>query len=68
MNYVGLCRITTSVMSIRRVSQNNEFSRYALEARQRAEEGEEHAWMEAEEDARLLEEARLKSEEMEKAR
>ena len=35
--------------------------RLALEARQRAEE--EHAWLEAEEEARLFEESRLKSEE-----
>ena len=38
----------------------------ALEARQRVEE--EHAWLEAEEEARLVEEARLKAEEEEKAR
>ena len=34
--------------------------RISLEARHRAEE--EHAWIEAEEEARLVEEARLKSE------
>ena len=34
--------------------------RLALEGRQRAEE--EHAWLEAEEEARLIEEARLKAE------
>ena len=34
--------------------------RLALEARQRAEE--EHAWLEAEEESRLVEEARLKAE------
>ena len=28
-NYVELCRITTAIMSICRVSQNNEFSQYA---------------------------------------
>ena len=37
--------------------------RLALEARQRAEEDEEHTWLEAEEEARLIEEKRLKSEE-----
>ena len=37
----------------------------ALEARQRAEE--EHTWIEAEEEARLVEEARLKAEEEEQA-
>ena len=36
----------------------------ALEARRRAEEGG-HTWIEAEEDARLVEEKRLKSEEEE---
>ena len=40
--------------------------RLALEARQREEE--EHAWIEAEEEARLVEEARPKSEEGEQAR
>ena len=40
--------------------------RLALEARQRLEK--EHAWLEAEEEARLVEEARLKSEEEEQAR
>ena len=40
--------------------------RLSLEARQRAEE--EHAWLEAEEEARLVEEARLKAEEEEQAR
>ena len=40
--------------------------RQDLEARQRAEE--EHAWLEAEEEARLVEDARLKSEEEEQAR
>ena len=40
--------------------------RPALEARQRVEE--EHAWLEAEEEARLVEEARLKAEEEEQAR
>ena len=39
--------------------------RLALGARQRAEE--EHAWIEAEEEARLVEEARLKAEEEEQA-
>ena len=39
--------------------------RPALEARQRAEE--EHAWLEAEEEACLIEEARLKAEEEEQA-
>ena len=34
----------------------------ALEARQIAEEEEEHAWLEAEEEDRLVEEARLKAE------
>ena len=38
----------------------------ALEAIQRAEE--EHAWLEAEEEARFVEEARLKSEAEEQAR
>ena len=38
----------------------------ALEARQRVEE--EHAWLEAEVEARLVEEARLKAEEEEQAR
>ena len=38
----------------------------ALEARQRAEE--EHAWLEAEEEALLIEEARLKSEDEDQAR
>ena len=38
----------------------------ALEARQIVEE--EHAWLEAEEEARLVEEARLKAEEEEQAR
>ena len=38
----------------------------ALEARQRVEE--KHAWLEAEEEARLVEEARLKAEEEEQAR
>ena len=38
----------------------------ALESRQRAEE--EHAWLEAEEEASLVEEARLKAEEEEQAR
>ena len=37
-----------------------------FEARQRAEE--EHTWLEAEEEARLFEEARLKAEEEEQAR
>ena len=40
--------------------------RLALEARQRVEE--EHKWLEAEEEARLVEEARLKAEEEEQAR
>ena len=40
--------------------------RLALEARQRVEE--EHAWLEAEEEARLVEEAMLKAEEEEQAR
>ena len=40
--------------------------RLSLEAIQRAEE--EHAWLEAEEEARLIEEARLKAEEEEQAR
>ena len=40
--------------------------RLALEARQRAEE--EHAWIEAEEESRLIEEARLKAEEEAQAR
>ena len=40
--------------------------RLALEERQRVEE--EHAWLEAEEEARLFEEARLKAEEEEQAR
>ena len=39
--------------------------RLALEARQRADE--EHAWLEAEEDARLVEYARLKAEEEDQA-
>ena len=39
--------------------------RPALEARQRVEE--EHAWLESEEEARLVEEARLKAEEEEQA-
>ena len=39
--------------------------RLALEARQRLEE--EHTWLEAEEEARLVEEARLKAEEEEQA-
>ena len=39
--------------------------RLSLEARQRAEE--EHTWIEAEEEARLVEEARLKAEEEEQA-
>ena len=38
----------------------------ALEVRQRVEE--EHAWLEAEEEARIVEEARLKAEEEEQAR
>ena len=38
----------------------------ALESRQRVEE--EHAWLEAEMEARLVEEARLKAEEEEQAR
>ena len=40
--------------------------RLALEARQRVEE--EHAWIEAEVEAHLVEEARLKAEEEEQAR
>ena len=40
--------------------------RQALGARQRVEE--EHAWIEAEVEARLIEEARLKAEEEEQAR
>ena len=40
--------------------------RLALEARHRVEEY--HAWLEAEVEARLLEEARLKAEEEEEAR
>ena len=40
--------------------------RLDLEARQRVEE--EHAWIEAEVEARLIEEARLKAEEEEQAR
>ena len=40
--------------------------RLALELRQRAEE--EHAWIEAEEGARLVQEASLKAEEEEQAR
>ena len=40
--------------------------RLSLEARQRVEE--EHAWLEAEEEARLVEEASLKAEEEEQAR
>ena len=40
--------------------------RLALEARQGVEK--EHAWLEAEEEARLVEEARLKAEEEEQAR
>ena len=40
--------------------------RLSLEAWQRAEE--DHAWLEAEEEARLVEEARLKTEEEEQAR
>ena len=40
--------------------------RLALEAKQRVEE--EHAWLEAEEEARLVEEARLNAEEEEQAR
>ena len=40
--------------------------RLALEARQRAEE--EHAWLEADDEACLVEEARLKAEEEEQAR
>ena len=40
--------------------------RLALETQQRVEE--EHAWLEAEEEARLVEEARLKAEEEEQAR
>ena len=40
--------------------------RLALESRQTVEE--EHAWLEAEEEARLIEESRLKSEEEEQAR
>ena len=40
--------------------------RLALEARQRAEE--EHAWLEAEEEALLIEEARPKTDEEEQAR
>ena len=40
--------------------------RLALEARQRAEE--DHKWLEAEEEACLIEEARLKAEEEEQAR
>ena len=35
----------------------------ALEARQRAEEEKEHIWLDSEEEARLIEETRLKSEE-----
>ena len=42
--------------------------RLAFEARQRAEEEEEHAWLESEEEARLVEEARLKADEEEQAR
>ena len=37
--------------------------RLSLEARQREEGGEEHAWLKAEYEARLVEEARLKAEE-----
>ena len=37
--------------------------RLSLEARHRAEEEEEHAWLEAEEEAHLVEEVRLKYEE-----
>ena len=40
--------------------------RLDLESRQRAEE--EHSWLEAEEESRLVEEARLKAEEEEQAR
>ena len=40
--------------------------RLSLEARQRAED--EHTWLDSEEEARLVEEARLKSEEEEQAR
>ena len=40
--------------------------RLALEARQRAEE--DHSWLEAEEEARLVEKARLKAEEEEQDR
>ena len=40
--------------------------RLALESRQRA--GEEHTWIEAEEEARLVENERLKAEEEEQAR
>ena len=40
--------------------------RLALEVRQRVEE--DHAWLEAEEEARIVEEARLKAEEEEQAR
>ena len=36
--------------------------RLALEARHIAEEEEEHAWLQAEEEDRLVEEARLKAE------
>ena len=39
----------------------------SLEARQRAEEEEEHAWLEAEEEARLVGDARLKYEEEDQA-
>ena len=39
----------------------------ALETRQIVEEEEEHAWLEVEEEARLVEEARLKAEEEEQA-
>ena len=37
--------------------------RLALEARQRAGEDEDHAWLEAEEEGRLVEDARPKAEE-----
>ena len=39
--------------------------RQSLEARRRVEEEEEHTWIEAEEEARLVEEASLKAEEEE---
>ena len=42
--------------------------RLSLEARQREGVEEENAWLEAEEEARLVEDARLKAEEEEQAR